>query len=217
MRFERGKHMPFVTRPLRLKRVHSPSGISKSAPTVKCPLTNQVAPVSSCRECSQRQTLSIGTSAPSSVSCSVDDQIASGAPVSPVDLQTLLHETTAADVMSQDVSCVSGDLPLAALSEIFDDRDISCAPVIDEAGRLEGLVTKSDLVGELFDFDHEPAVEVAELMVLQPTTVSETTTLDEVMPLLQRSRHLAVLAADGELVGVISAHDIVRWLGARCL
>lgn len=205
--------MPFVTRPLRMKRLHSPRGVEKDAPTVKCPLAGQTTPASKCRECPQRQALSVGTSAPSSVSCSFVEH----APAASGEFQKQLREVTAADVMSQDVSCVSSDLPLAALSEIFEDRDISCAPVIDDAGRLEGIVSKSDLVSELFDFEHEPPVEVAELMVLQPTTVSETTTLDEVVSLLQRNRHLAVLAADGELVGVISAHDIVRWLGTRFL
>ncbi len=206
--------MPFVTRPLRMKRVHSPRGVEKDAPTVKCPLSGQIVPASKCRECPQRQALSVGTSAPSSVSCAFEEPAAPGASG---EFQEQLRQVTAADVMSQDVSCVSRDLPLAALSEIFEDRDISCAPVVDDDGRLEGIVSKSDLVSELFDFDHDPPVEVAELMVLQPTTVSETTTLNEVVPLLLRNRHLAVLAADGELVGVISAHDIVRWLGTRCL
>ena len=45
---------------------------------------------------------------------------------------------------------------------------------------------------------------------------SSSFALAKPVPLLLRSRHLAVLAADGELVGVISAHDLVRWLGTRC-
>jgi CBS domain-containing protein len=87
--------------------------------------------------------------------------------------------------------------------------------VLDGSGVLIGLVTKTDVVCEFFDFEHEPPTDVSDVMTQRPVTVRETSTLAEVVTLLSTTHHhLPVLSADGRVVGIISALDIIQWLAS---
>ncbi len=53
---------------------------------------------------------------------------------------------TACDIMSSPVRSVRPDDSVARIAEIFTARGINRAPVVDEQGRLLGIVTRSDLL-----------------------------------------------------------------------
>lgn len=145
--------------------------------------------------------------------CSVPDQTGtSAAPAWREQMAVILGSTLVCDVMTQDVSCVTADVSLERLTRIFDERQISCAPVVDASGALIGMVTKTDLVCEFFDFEHEPPAEVSEVMTLRPTVLREACTLTEAVAALTKAHRVPVLSAAGEVVGILSANDIIRWL-----
>ncbi|MBI4011975.1 MAG: CBS domain-containing protein [Candidatus Rokubacteria bacterium] len=56
--------------------------------------------------------------------------------------------TTAAEVMTRSVICVSPDLPIEAAAVILDERRIRRLPVVRD-GRLVGIVSRGDLVKTL--------------------------------------------------------------------
>ncbi|MGC3986724.1 MAG: CBS domain-containing protein [Pseudorhodoferax sp.] len=58
------------------------------------------------------------------------------------------HGGHACDVMDRTVVCVAEDAPLARLAEVFEERRIRRIPVL-RAGRMRGLVTRSDLLRAL--------------------------------------------------------------------
>ncbi|NIR49054.1 CBS domain-containing protein [candidate division KSB1 bacterium] len=53
---------------------------------------------------------------------------------------------TAKDIMNTDVMSVQGELSVHELAEFFTENMISGAPVVDEDGRLIGVVSLSDIV-----------------------------------------------------------------------
>jgi CBS domain-containing protein len=88
-------------------------------------------------------------------------------------------------------------------------HDISGLPVCD-GGRVIGVVSEADLIGK-------SGATVGEVMTSPATTVAESTSLEEVAELLtqQRIRRLPVVDAQGQLVGVVSRRDVLRWAASR--
>jgi CBS domain-containing protein len=52
----------------------------------------------------------------------------------------------AADLMTTDLITVKPDVSLLDASRIMLDHSISSLPVVDDSGKLVGIITKSDLV-----------------------------------------------------------------------
>ncbi len=64
------------------------------------------------------------------------------APEDSLRLRTVLVE----DIMTRDPQTVGLDTPLRDAAERMLQHQIGCLPVVDEAGRLLGLVTETDLI-----------------------------------------------------------------------
>jgi CBS domain-containing protein len=53
---------------------------------------------------------------------------------------------TAAEIMSSPAVTISGTTPLFEVADIMDHHNINRVPVIDDVGRLAGIVARSDLI-----------------------------------------------------------------------
>ncbi len=147
------------------------------------------------------------------------------------------------DCMKRDVVSISVSANVAQAVAIFTERHIGMLPVVDDAGRLVGLLTLRSLLAlvmpdfvrlmEDFDFVHDfGAVEAAqpslEAMassvreVMQPpNSVEENCGLLRAFALLRQYdlQDLPVVAPDSRLVGIASRVDIgialmVSWRAA---
>ena len=88
---------------------------------------------------------------------------------------------------------------------------ISGLPVVDSEKSLIGIVTEFDLIRALrADRDLEET-SVDELMTRDVISVEASTSVDDVMEILERERILRVpVVSDGSLVGVVSRSDILE-------
>lgn len=104
---------------------------------------------------------------------------------------------------------------------------VSAFPVIDDAGRVIGVVSQADMLNKEADLatgpvplssvlrfrDREKAagVTAAELMTSPPLTVSPSTPLTEAARLMRdrRVKRLPVINASGHLIGIISRADVL--------
>ena len=84
------------------------------------------------------------------------------------------------------------------------------APVVDGEGRPIGWVAEADLLRA------RPGAKVADAMVRTALSVAETAPLSRAAALLaaQRLECIPVVSADGVVVGVLSALDVLAWLAA---
>ena len=73
---------------------------------------------------------------------------------------------TARDVMQTSVLSIVPDAPLASIQQLFFDEQIHGAPVIDDTGRLVGIVTSMDLVRCATEerSDREPSLATGEYL-----------------------------------------------------
>jgi CBS domain-containing protein len=156
------------------------------------------------------------------------------------DNQVVLCAATAAELMTANPLSLRGDATLHEAIAFLVDRNISGAPVIDEAGRPIGVLTQTDvLIHDREEVEHvtPPEIEygtplprewwdefqvekvnttpVSELMTPAVFCVSLTTPAWSVVEQMcdLNVHRLFVTDENGILVGVISAMDVVRHLG----
>jgi len=61
-------------------------------------------------------------------------------------MATLKTAVTARDVMTPEPACVDPATTLRELARLFDEHEISGAPVVDQEGKVIGIVSKTDVI-----------------------------------------------------------------------
>ncbi|MDG4787261.1 CBS domain-containing protein [Micromonospora sp. WMMD1102] len=133
------------------------------------------------------------------------------------------------DVMTTDVVTVGVETPYRAIVGLLAERGVSGVPVVDESGRVQGVVSESDLLAKveltgqpeprLFvgrrqraARTHATASVAEQLMTAPPITVVGTTTLTTAAKLMEaeRVKRLPVVDELGRLVGIVCRGDLLR-------
>jgi Zn-dependent protease/CBS domain-containing protein len=133
-------------------------------------------------------------------------------------LQHLLSPLTAREAMSPEPETVPPDLPIEHLiHDYFLRRPYNSFPVTDD-GVVVGLITLSD-VKRLSREDWQGKVVADVMSPLHETAIVEPDA--PMMEVLERMRAMEtrriLVAREWELVGIISASDIARWLDRLAL
>ncbi len=107
------------------------------------------------------------------------------------------------DIMTRDVVTLRPDMPASEAAHILSQRRIHGAPVVDEQGRVVGVLSAMDLIGK-------SGQTVGELMTKEVIAVQEDTPVTEAGTLMlqHRIRRLPVLRGD-RLVGIVTISDVV--------
>lgn len=138
----------------------------------------------------------------------------------------------AKDVMTSPVVTVRPGTPVREVSGLMLEHRISGLPVVDEDGRLVGIITESDLLQkasgpsplerlaflrpeqaqELDQHLRRYEAKVASEMMTRPVvTAEETTSLRELARLMADRRINRVpIVRDGHVVGIVTRHDILK-------
>ncbi len=118
----------------------------------------------------------------------------------------------ARNMMTAPVVSVGPEASLAEIARCLAAARIGGVPVVGAEGRVEGFVSETDLMGALLA-DWDPSTRASELMTRSVYSVNEFDRTEEVMNLLRQHRihHLPVLRG-GELVGIITPSDVIRYM-----
>jgi len=110
---------------------------------------------------------------------------------------------TAGQVMTAPVVTAVPEASVAHLAETLTTARISAVPVVDESGRVLGLVSEHDLLAR-------PGRTARDVMTTAVISVTTDTDIEQVRRMLvdTRIRRVPVLSA-GRLVGIISRHDLI--------
>lgn len=113
------------------------------------------------------------------------------------------------DLMTSDVLTTSPDTTVAGAAEAMTDRRIGSACVVDEDGRLRGIITERDVLRAAASGRDLGDERVTEWMTPDPVTVGPDEVPSEVATVMRERnfRHLPVLE-DDELVGILSMRDL---------
>lgn len=144
----------------------------------------------------------------------------------------------ASEVMASDVITVAPQTTVREIASVMAERRISGVPVVDEAGKLVGILSETDLLhraetgtekrrkwwlGAFIDADQlareyaaAHARRAADIMSKNVVTIDADADLAEVADLLDRRRlKRAPVVKNGRLVGIITRGDLVRALVAQ--
>lgn len=150
-------------------------------------------------------------------------------------MATVKTDLLARDIMTADPVCVSPATRIRELARIFEQHDISGAPVVDQEGKVIGIVSKTDLIRrcsegtdeippaylfetlaeqgeeEASEVIPEPLICVEDFMTEDPLTVDPSLPAAEVAKLMYENRLHRVVVADAGKVpqGIITSLDLM--------
>ena len=115
------------------------------------------------------------------------------------------------NAMHSKVVCARPEATVEEAIELLLDNNISGAPVIDDAGRLCGIISQFQLLEVMYD----PQIKkghVRDFMTREVLTIDEDALLGTAVNLfvVHRIRRLPVVR-QGRVVGVISRSDLLRY------
>jgi CBS domain-containing protein len=145
----------------------------------------------------------------------------------------------AKDIMTRTVHSVTADTDVEELARLFVTKGVSAMPVLDEAGRLEGVVTETDLVEQdkplhiptvisIFDWvlyleseknfreevEKFTARKVGDICTREVVTCTPDTPVSEIASLMiEKKAHLIPVVEEKKVVGVVARLDIIRSMG----
>jgi CBS domain-containing protein len=136
-------------------------------------------------------------------------------------------------VMTRPVITVTPETTVLEAANTMLQKHISGLPVVDAAGKLVGIVSEGDFIrrseigtgrkrGRFLkfilgpgkaatDFVHEHGHKVGEIMTPEPLTVSEDTTLERIVELMEKNnvKRLPVTRGD-KIVGIVSRSNLLQ-------
>jgi CBS-domain-containing membrane protein len=144
----------------------------------------------------------------------------------------------AKDIMKRDPLTLSPETHVTEAAKMLLEKHINGLPVVDEHGRLVGILCQSDLVAQqmrmptpsvfnLLDglipigspasLEKEvrkiAAIKVSEAMSNDPVSVNPETSLEEIATLMvSKNFHTLPVLEHGKLVGIIGKEDVLRTL-----
>jgi CBS domain-containing protein len=210
---------------------------------VHCRMQDHFVDIETCSDCPRMFALNHTARGVSMMCRLPADRVAPHqAPVRPGARGKATQYPTAGDVMPDEVVCVTADTRVDALMNLLLKRSFSGAPVIDGRGKAIGIVSKTDLVqlledrvvndggvpitvrtpagleyelGPGFHVDELSAISVGDIMSPLVFSIHVDTPVTQAAAMMAYDgvHRVPVLDDDGSVIGLLSAIDVMRWLG----
>jgi CBS domain-containing protein len=174
--------------PIRIRTIHAADGSATAERSVPCRSRSRPASVEECFACPARIGAKLDPRGESWIACrrgASDDEDD--------------YEASVGAAVAQPVHCVRADLGPERLRELLERLDLDAVAVVDAHDRLVGVATAGDLVPHpvISVGDDEPIGRAAAIMAYE------------------RVEHLAVVSEGGDVLGVITPRDLLRWIAQK--
>jgi len=146
------------------------------------------------------------------------------------------------DIMTQDVVSVKRDTPIHEIARVMGARDISGVPVVDDAGRVVGVITELDLIVRNTRMDMPHFIQILDLGVIplelpghyrdrlkhmlgaraedvmsrEVVTIGPDDSVEALAEVMVKRRVNPVPVVEGDqLIGIVSRADLIDMLAAE--
>ncbi|MER7368161.1 CBS domain-containing protein [Nonomuraea wenchangensis] len=115
---------------------------------------------------------------------------------------------TVADVMTRDPAAVEAEQPVSVAAALMRENDAG-AVIVNESGRMQGIVTDRDIAVRVVADDKGPETPVREACSASVEAVGPDTEIDQAVQLMRTHavRRLPVVE-DGRAIGIVSLGDL---------
>ena len=120
--------------------------------------------------------------------------------------------TTARDIMTPGVECVSVGETLVDAARRMRDLDVGALPICGDDDRLAGMLTDRDIVMRVVAEGRDPgSVKVGDLADGKPVTIGADDSVEDALATMSKHGVRRLPVIDGhDLVGMVSQADIAR-------
>jgi len=148
----------------------------------------------------------------------------------------------AKDIMTKEVISVKPETTIEELARLLMKQQISGAPVVDDKGKIVGIVTENDLISKnsrlhiptilrLFDayiplgtskmesdIRKMAASTVEDICTKEIITVDEEASVEYIATIMTEKRiHILPVVREGKLVGIIGKKDLIKGISGESL
>jgi CBS domain-containing protein len=141
----------------------------------------------------------------------------------------------AKDIMTKNIISVSLSTTIEQLARLLMEYAISGVPVVDDEGRIQGIITQNDLISKnsrlhiptivrLFDayitlgtsklendIKKMAATTVGDLCTKDVITIDEEASVEQIATVMTEKKiHLLPVLKEGKLIGIIGKKDIIK-------
>ena len=121
--------------------------------------------------------------------------------------------TKVRDLIKRAPITISPADPLSEAYRLMRVHDVSQLPVLD-GDRIAGIVDESDILLHVYGDPRRLADPVSIAMVTRLELTPAEASLETLLPIFERG-HVAMIAEDGKLTGLITRVDLLDWLGQQ--
>ena len=117
------------------------------------------------------------------------------------------------ELMTESPRTVPPDASAVDAAKVMQNEDAGVVPIVEDDGRLIGVVTDRDIALRVVAEGREPdSTKVAEIASQNLATVDPQQDIDEALRLMaeHQVRRLPVVEEDGRLVGILAQADIAQ-------
>jgi CBS domain-containing protein len=115
------------------------------------------------------------------------------------------------DIMTKDVHVVRNDTSAAEVVATMAKYDVGYI-MVEMSGKPTGIITEHDVIVRLVTQGIAPSSVIARMIYTNPIfTIDENATVEEAVKLMKHwgVKHLPVTGTQGELVGVLTAENVM--------
>ena len=130
----------------------------------------------------------------------------------------MLEKTKVKDLMTKDVLTVDCEEATVFAFEKLMTHKISAMPVVDDDGKMVGIVTATDLGHNLILDKYQYGTKVKSVMVKDVVCISSEDSIKDTISVMFNEApgdsiiNQLPVVDDGELVGIISDGDIIKFI-----
>ncbi len=115
------------------------------------------------------------------------------------------------DIMTKDVHVVRNDTSMAEVVATMAKFDLGYI-MVEQSGKPTGIITEHDILVRLVTQGLAPSAVIARMVYTNPIfTIDENATVEEAVNMMKHwgVKHLPVTGKEGELVGVLTADNVM--------
>lgn len=181
--------------------------------TVACPRRHASTPFSKCCGCEHLAAIDVDPDGKhGTVGCHVVEPLL---PNGRVDVAEAAARVRLGDIVGVDTTCVRGDVSVETVTELLVQSGLRAVPVVDEARRLVGIVSKSDLLRARGRASGKARTKTAtDIMTPVVHGLPEEAPVAYAISLMaiEDLHEVPVVDAQSRVIGMITATDALRWV-----